>query len=85
MEPVGINAGNWYLLAEDIDGWEADTRYRWSVREATTADAVAEVTLMPDGTVSGSARDGEDAALAAARRAVRGFADATLGPAVRDA
>ncbi|WP_068154208.1 hypothetical protein [Rhodococcus phenolicus] len=85
MEPVEINAGNWYLLAEDSDGWDADSRYRWSVREATTADAVAEVTLMPDGTVSGSARDGEDAALTAARRAVRGFAEAALGLTVRDA
>ncbi|MFD6677560.1 hypothetical protein ACFWDA_24765 [Rhodococcus zopfii] len=85
MEPVEINAGNWYLLAEDVDAWNADTRYRWSVREATTAEAVADVTLMPDGAVSGSAREGEDAALAAARRAVRGFAEAALGLTARDA
>ncbi|MFZ2528297.1 MAG: hypothetical protein WAX14_11675 [Rhodococcus sp. (in: high G+C Gram-positive bacteria)] len=85
MEPVEINAGNWYLLAEDTEAWDADTQYRWSVREATTADPVADVTLTPDGTMTGHARDGEDAALTAASRAVRGFAEAALGLTVRDA
>jgi hypothetical protein len=85
MEPVEINAGNWYLLARAHDAWTDDTAYSWSVCESTTADVQATITLLPDGTLSGTAIDGHTDALDAARDAVTRFAMGGLGMTVRNA
>ncbi|ATQ28482.1 MULTISPECIES: hypothetical protein [Rhodococcus] len=84
MEPVEINAGNWYLLAEDPEAWAADTGYHWSVREATTAAVEATVQLRPDGTLTGTAEPGGSAALAAGSAAVRRFAEGAWGMTVTE-
>ncbi|MGN5235693.1 MULTISPECIES: hypothetical protein [unclassified Rhodococcus (in: high G+C Gram-positive bacteria)] len=83
MEPVEINAGNWYLLAREHEAWADDTAYSWSVCEATTADVQATLTLAPDGALSGTAIDGHTDALEAARAAVARFAEGGLGLTVR--
>ncbi|WP_226436042.1 hypothetical protein [Rhodococcus yananensis] len=84
MEPVEINAGGWYLLARNPDGWSDDSAYSWSVCEATTAQIQATVTLLPDGALDGAAVDGHDDALTAAFEAVRRFAEGALGVGARD-
>lgn len=83
MDPVEINAGNWYLLARDTDAWAAGRSYGWSVCEATTAEVQATVTLSPDGTLRGEAFGGHHEALAAALDAVDRFATGALGVTVR--
>ncbi|MGX7732340.1 hypothetical protein ACWPOB_24185 [Rhodococcus sp. 2H158] len=84
MDPVEINAGNWYLLAERPDEWAAGTGYHWSVREATTAAVEATVELRPDGTLTGSAEPGCEDALAAALSAVRRFAESAWSMTVTE-
>lgn len=85
MEPIDINVGDWYLLTRDPDAWADDTAYSWSVCAATTAEVQATVTLLPDGTVSGTTTEPHRTALAAARNAVSRFAVEELGLTVHDA
>lgn len=80
MQPVEINAGAWYLLPRNTADWLSDACYRWAVCAATTGDSLAEVTLDPlTGNVGTCARDGGEAAAAAAAESVRRFAAAIAG------
>ncbi|BBZ66148.1 hypothetical protein MINS_15770 [Mycolicibacterium insubricum] len=64
-------------VARAAADWESDVRYSWAVCEPTTGEMLAEVTLDPaSGAVGTRARLGHDDAAAAARAAVRRFAQA---------
>lgn len=85
MDAIDINVGEWYLLAQDPDAWANDRAYSWSVCAATTAEVEATITLLPDGTLSGTAASSRHEALTAARDAVSRFAADELGLTVREA
>lgn len=79
MEPVEINAGEWYLLPRGDADWSSDARYSWAVCEATTGESVAEVTLDPaTGEITTRAPAGHDRAAAAAAESVQRFAAAVV-------
>ncbi|BDT94499.1 hypothetical protein IFM12275_44750 [Nocardia sputorum] len=64
-------------------GWAEETHFSWAVCEPTTAELVAEIGVTPagDGTarVSGWARPGYEAALAAGLTSVHRFVEGGLG------
>jgi hypothetical protein len=110
MEPIEVNAGQWYLRAlradERVDDrpalaaggindpdyvarrarqWADESHLSWAVCEPTTGELLAEIGVTPSvdnpdvAELTGWARPGHDAALAAATATIRRFAAAALG------